>query len=195
MNKDLFQLYEKDSGNQDLLILTDEADAITGYLEKAACHKGGGQLHQAFSIFIFDDALRLLLHRRAASKPLWPLFWTNTVCSHPRKGEERLPAAYRRLKEEMGLECASGLHFLFKFQYAAAYRDIGSENELCAVFVGRTNQPPAPDPHEIDAFRYIKIPDLDQELNDSPEQFTPWFKIEWSRIRQEFLPTIKNLPL
>jgi isopentenyl-diphosphate delta-isomerase len=28
---------------------------------------------------------------------------------------------------------------------------------------------------------------LDAELRVSPERFTPWFKLEWNRIREDFL--------
>jgi isopentenyl-diphosphate Delta-isomerase len=40
-------------------------------------------LHRAFSVFLFDEEGRLLLQRRAGSKITFPLFWTNTCCSHP----------------------------------------------------------------------------------------------------------------
>jgi isopentenyl-diphosphate delta-isomerase len=43
----------------------------------------GPILHRAFSVFLFDEQGRLLLQRRAASKITFPLYWTNTCCSHP----------------------------------------------------------------------------------------------------------------
>lgn len=181
-NNKLEERYARDSGFEDLLILVDEGDNVTGHQSKAACHEGAGILHRAFSIFIFDSRGHLLLHRRSALKPLWPLYWTNSVCSHPRKGEDYQSAAQRRLKEEIGID--TPLTYLFKFQYQAPFKDIGSENEMCAVFTGQSDDAVTVDPAEIAECRYISPEDLDREILETPEQFTPWFKIEWERIKK-----------
>jgi isopentenyl-diphosphate delta-isomerase len=182
MNDELKARYAVDSGALDLLILVDGEDRIQGHLDKVECHRGQGVLHRAFSIFIFNSSGQLLLQRRSAAKALWPLFWSNSVCSHPRKGEEYLEAATRRLREEMGIE--TSLRFLFRFQYQAAYQDIGSENELCSVFIGESDGPVVVDPGEIAEWRFISPGELDVELNAHPQDFTPWFKMEWMRIRE-----------
>ena len=44
------------SSEAEELILVDENDRETGFLSKAACHDGAGQLHRAFSVFLFNDA-------------------------------------------------------------------------------------------------------------------------------------------
>jgi len=40
-------------------------------------------LHRAFSVFLFNSEGKLLMQQRAAQKVTYPLFWTNTCCSHP----------------------------------------------------------------------------------------------------------------
>ena len=70
------------------LILVDEEDRVIGHEEKERCHDGAGKLHRAFSVFLFDGRGRMLIQRRSAAKRLWPLFWSNSCCSHPRQGEE-----------------------------------------------------------------------------------------------------------
>ena len=77
------------SSDDEALILVDDQDNEVGFLNKADCHVGDGVLHRAFSVFLFDDAGRLLLQHRASGKPLWPLYWSITCCSHPRRGETR----------------------------------------------------------------------------------------------------------
>lgn len=47
-----------------------------------------GQLHRAFSVFLFDLEGRLLLQQRAHSKITFPGVWTNTCCSHQLYGFE-----------------------------------------------------------------------------------------------------------
>ena len=97
------------------LILVDAKDNIIGYESRERCHQGKGLRHRAFSIFIFDDQKQLLVQRRSVEKVLWPLHWSNSLCSHPRRGESYEEAAMRRLKEELGFE--TPLQLLFKFQY------------------------------------------------------------------------------
>src|SRR5271168_4249843 len=118
--------------DSDTLILVDAADCRLGSMSKARCHEGRGVLHRAFSLLIFNGDGELLLQQRAPSKRLWPLYWSNSCCSHPRGAESMEMATRRRLYEELGIRC--DLQFLFKFQYQAQFETAGSEQELCSVF-------------------------------------------------------------
>ena len=82
----------------------------------------------------------------------------------------------------------SQLTFLFKFQYHAMFNDIGSEHELCSVFVGNVTGRPEPDfnPTEIAATAWVSVDTVDEWLNDDNVQTTPWFAMEWKRIKDEF---------
>lgn len=165
------------------LILVDEHDQEIGHLSKAEAHLGSGCLHRAFSLFVFDLRGRLLMQRRAASKRLWPDYWSNSCCSHPRRGEDIRDAIHRRLHQELHLQCP--LEFLFKFQYQAQFDHDGAEHELCSVYAGRTGDTPDLNRNEVSDLRYIEPAQLDQEMHESPRAFTPWFKLEWQRIRCE----------
>ena len=121
--------------DSEALILVDEADRSLGVLSKALCHEGRGVLHRAFSLLIFNERGELLIQQRAASKRLWPMYWSNSCCSHPRGDESLETATQRRLYEELGIGCP--LQFLFKFQYQAQFDATGAENELCSVYIGR----------------------------------------------------------
>lgn len=172
------------SSEADTLILVDGNDVQTGTLSKAACHDGIGQRHRAFSLFIFSPAGEVLLQRRAAGKRLWPLFWSNSCCSHPRAGEELVVAAGRRLHEELGLTAT--LEYLYRFEYVARYGDLGSEHELCSVFAGQTDATPAVNDTEIADWRWVAPDALSSELAQDPDRFTPWFQLEWQHICREF---------
>src|SRR5207249_8206455 len=117
------------------LILVDDADCEVGHLGRAECHTGRGVLHRAFSLLIFNEAGELLLQQRAGSKRLWPLYWSNSCCSHPRRSESLETAIHRRLREGLGV--GGRLHFLFKSNYQAQLADSGAEQELCSVYMGR----------------------------------------------------------
>lgn len=74
---------------EDILILVDSDDREIGFDEKMKVHIKG-QLHRAFSLFIYDKRKkRLLLHRRSFGKYHSGGLWTNSCCSHPRQGEIR----------------------------------------------------------------------------------------------------------
>ena len=171
------------SSEDEELILVDENDREQGHLSKAACHDGAGVLHRAFSAFLFNAAGELLLQQRAESKRLWPGFWSNSCCSHPRRGESMRTATGRRLDEELNL--AAELRFVYKFRYQAPYADLGSEHELCHVYLGRIGDEVNPNSQEISAIRFVSAGALERELGESPERFTPWFKLEWDALKTD----------
>ena len=144
------------------LILVDEADREVGFLSKERCHEGRGVLHRAFSLLIFNDRGELLLQRRSAAKRLWPHYWSNSCCSHPRQAETMESAIHRRLYEELGLACP--LHFLFKFQYHAQFDNVGAEHEVCSVFIGRSTGQVRIDHNEIADWRWVSPDALAQEM-------------------------------
>jgi isopentenyl-diphosphate delta-isomerase len=179
------------SFDDEKLILVDTEDNILGYEEKLACHMGAGKLHRAFSIFIFNSKRELLLQKRSAEKLLWPLIWSNSCCSHPRKGEEYEHATHRRLKEELGID--TDLKYLFKFKYQVPYKNVGSEHELCSVFIGKCDDPVAVNPTEISEWEYISIAQLNRDMEEQPEKYSPWFKMEWQRIREIYMGEVEKL--
>ena len=167
------------------LILVDELDREIGFKAKTACHLGKGVLHRAFSIFVLNSSNELLLQQRSGTKMLWPSYWSNTCCSHPRRGEAMEDAVTRRLKQELGFECP--LEFLYKFKYQAQFGAIGAEHEYCWVYYGRYDGPVDVNVNEIEAWRWIDVASLERELATTPDRFTPWFKMEWVHIKGNYL--------
>jgi isopentenyl-diphosphate delta-isomerase len=174
------------------LILVDEADREVGYLSKARCHEGRGVLHRAFSLLIFNESGELLLQRRSAAKRLWPHYWSNSCCSHPRRSESMESAIHRRLNEELGLTCP--LQFLFKFQYQAQFDDVGAEHELCSVFIGRSAGEVRIDQSEISDWRWVSPEDIEAQMRGAGAQrFTPWFTMEWERVWRDHRMAVRAL--
>lgn len=172
------------SSESDTLILVNERDEAIGSADKAECHDGDGLLHRAFSVLIFNTRGELLLQERASGKRLWGGYWSNSCCSHPRLGESMAEASRRRVWEELGLSLE--LSYLYKFQYHAFFGDSGSERELCWVYLGVTDKRPSVNANEISRWRYIGRDELEHELENQPETFTPWFQMEWREIRNNY---------
>ena len=173
------------SNASEQLILVDEFDREIGFKAKNDAHLGKGTLHRAFSIFVFNSANELLLQQRSPSKMLWPNYWSNTCCSHPRRGEAMQEAVVRRLKQELGFECP--LTFLYKFKYQAQFGAIGAEHEYCSVYYGHYDGPADVNVNEIAAWRWVDVETLERELAATPDGFTPWFKMEWVHIKANYL--------
>jgi isopentenyl-diphosphate delta-isomerase len=163
----------------EFVVLVDEQDNPIGKMEKQQAHIEG-LLHRAFSIFIFNSEKKLLLQKRASSKYHCGGLWTNSCCSHPRENENIQDAANRRLAEEMGMQCS--LKPIFTFMYRAEFDNGLIEHEFDHVFFGESDQNPKINPEEVETYRYIAMENLQQEVKEFPENFTPWFIIALGRV-------------
>ena len=156
------------------VILVDENDKEIGTCEKLKAHKEG-KLHRAFSIFIFNSKGELLLQQRAKEKYHSGGLWTNTVCSHPEPNKDILKSIKSRLKEEMGF--STKVKELFSFIYKSDYKNGLIEYEFDHVFFGLYEKNPKPNPEEVMDFKWIKIEDIKNDINNNPNKYTSWFKV------------------
>ena len=172
------------------VVLVNEEDEAVGTAEKLRAHTEGW-LHRALSVFVFDEAGRLLLHQRAADKYHSGGLWSNTCCSHPHPDESPVDAARRRLHEEMGFSCA--LHPAFHFTYHAPVGANLTEHEYDHVFVGLVNDVPVrPDPAEVADWTWMSPSTLRDDVAARPERYTVWFRRLLDRALDE-APSTESL--
>jgi len=170
------------------VILVDQDDNPIGKEDKVKCHLPNGKLHRAFTALIFDGDGRLLLTKRSGSKMLWPKYWDGSIASHPREGEEYWQAGERRIPEEIGVGCK--MVKLNKFEYHVPYKDIGSENEICATLIGKMGAWESMNKlgdqrsrmleefaNEISDIKWIKPDELKKELEKNMDEYCPWMVI------------------
>ncbi|MFF4607184.1 isopentenyl-diphosphate Delta-isomerase [Streptomyces sp. NPDC001339] len=156
-----------------MLELVDEDGTTIGTAEKLAAHQPPGQLHRAFSVFLFDNKGRLLLQRRAPGKYHSPGVWSNTCCGHPYPGEQPFVAAARRTAEELGVAPAL-LSEAGTVRYNHPDPDSGLvEQEYNHLFVGLVRAEPAPDPEEVGEFAFVTPRELAERHARAP--FSSWF--------------------
>jgi isopentenyl-diphosphate delta-isomerase len=156
---------------EERVILVDAMDREIGSEEKLRAHERG-VLHRAFSIFLLDGSGRVLLQRRAAGKYHSAGLWSNTCCGHPRPGESTAAAATRRLREEMGIECA--LVERFAFVYQATLGSGLAEHEYDHVFTGRFSGTATPDPDEVEDCQWMALTLLAEDCAAMPERYSAW---------------------
>jgi isopentenyl-diphosphate Delta-isomerase len=153
--------------------LIDRSGLVTGSRDSQLAHRQG-DLHEAFSVAIFDSRGRMLLQRRSPEKIRFPSLWTNACCSHTRAGVPILDGARERLVDEMGFQVP--LLKVASFVYRA--RDEASgliEHEFDHVLVGRFDGDPVPDPREASEARWMGWSSLLRDLAANPKAYTPWF--------------------
>jgi isopentenyl-diphosphate Delta-isomerase len=156
------------------IILVDENDSVIGVGEKIKAHLDG-QLHRAFSIFIFNSSGELLLQKRARAKYHSGALWSNTCCSHPRPSESTMNAAHRRLNEEMGFDCK--LVEIFKVVYKVKVDECFLEHEYDHILIGQFEGEPAPDFNEIEDWKWVTVSELKEDMERTSKDYTLWLII------------------
>lgn len=155
------------------VILVDENDQVLGTMEKIQAHREG-LLHRAFSVLIFNDQGKMLIHKRASDKYHCGGLWTNACCSHPRLNEETIDAAKRRLIEEMGFTC--DLKYVDSFIYKVDFENGLTEHEYDHMFIGKYNDPFQPNPEEVEDWKFLSINEIKKDIEKQPDLYTFWFK-------------------
>ena len=164
---------------EEQVILVDREDVAIGVMGKMFAHETG-ELHRAFSVFVFNQQGELLLQQRALDKYHSAGKWTNTCCSHPRPGELTLDAANRRLLEEMGMVC--NLNYEFNFLYKASFSNDLTEHEIDHVYFGVSDDVPIINPEEVASYKYVNLEDLNKDIIDNPDNYTAWLKVCFNKV-------------
>jgi isopentenyl-diphosphate delta-isomerase len=156
-----------------MIELVDEDGRTIGTAEKLSAHQPPGRAHRAFSVFLFDEAGRLLVQRRALAKYHSPGVWSNTCCGHPYPGEPPFLAATRRTAEELGAAPA-----LLREAGTVSYHhpDPASglvEREYNHLFAGLVTAPLRPDPEEVAETAFVTPRELERRRAGEP--FSAWF--------------------
>lgn len=161
--------------DSELIVLVDEDGEPIGTADKLASHHGETPLHLAFSCYVFDEAGRLLVTRRATHKLVWPGVWTNTVCGHPAPGESMIAAIERRLQYELGMRAHEIELVLPRYRYRAPpFRGI-VEHEFCPVFVALAADEPTPNPAEVQDVAWVQWSDFVRDAQTDRDDVYSWW--------------------
>lgn len=164
---------------QQMVILVDEHDSQIGLEEKIAAHRKA-LLHRAFSVLIYNSKGEMLLQQRALNKYHAGGLWSNTCCSHPKPGESVEDATHRRLQEELGFDCT--LTKQTQFIYNLPVGNGLTEHEYLHVFSGIYEDAVHINPIEVAEVRWISEKDLQAEVTEHPQLFTPWFLLLLQKV-------------
>ena len=153
-------------------------------------------LHRAFSVFLFNSEGKLLMQQRAAAKHTFPLYWTNTCCSHPlwvtaemelqggavSAVEGAKVAAIRKLEQELGIVDlkTEDLKFITKLHYQAPDKNrVWGEHEIDYLYIAQADVSTKVNPNEIEQLRWVNQADLKEIVRKADAgdgDVTPWSK-------------------
>lgn len=159
----------------------DEDGRPIGTRPKRDVHAAETPLHRGVSCYVFDPRGRLLITRRASTKVTFPGLWSNTVCGHPGPGESDEAAVLRRARHELALPVHGVVTAISDFRYRATFNGI-EENEVCPVYVARTDSCPDPNPDEVDDWRWVTWTDLIDSVAAMPGSFSYWCRLQVAQL-------------
>ena len=156
---------------------------VVGTRPKRYVHHGHTPLHLAFSCYLFDEAGRFLLTRRAYTKHTWPGVVTNSCCGHPAPDEPLESAIERRTREELGISPIDLTLVLPTFSYRATMADGTVENELCPVFTALASPTtPTPNPDEVDSADWLQWTTFTADVLTGERQVSPWCALQVAEL-------------
>eukprot|EP01038_Epipyxis_sp_PR26KG_P007260 gene7260-9897_t len=203
-------LNQNDLMIRDECIVVNESDEIVGHNNKKDTHTFSkelprGQLHRAFSVFLFNSEGKLLLQQRAAEKITFPNVWTNTCCSHPLYGFDPNEvdtlenvkkgkvdgvknAAVRKLEHELGISSKKikikDFKYLTRLHYWAAdvvtwgKESPWGEHEIDYILFIKADVELNINPEEVKDTKYVTLLELKDMMGTSSGLlWSPWFRI------------------
>ncbi|MEE1618569.1 isopentenyl-diphosphate Delta-isomerase [Brachybacterium sp. J153] len=170
------------SDPEDVVVLVDPDGTPRGVAPRASVHTESTPLHRAFSCHVVREDGRVLLTRRALTKRTWPGVWTNSVCGHPRPGEDDLAAISRRAQDELGLAVHDVQCVLPGYRYRAQDASGVVENEICPVYLARATAEPMPHPDEVMDLRWVDPAELTALVGAAPWIISPWAAEQLARL-------------
>lgn len=103
----------------ELVDVVDEGDRVIAQATRRDIRRRNLR-HRGVYVFVFNATGQLLVHRRTATKDVFPDCWDIAVGGVVRAGEDYESAARRELSEELGVPAAVRLRRLFPVRYADA---------------------------------------------------------------------------
>ncbi len=128
-------------------------------------------IRRVVRVFLFNDKKEVLLQQRSAKKLLYPNFWENSVTGHVDVGETDEQAAARELDEEMRISEVE-LKKISTIYCEEPYNN-RTLRRFEVIFVGKFNGQARIDPEETSDYRWVPLRDLQKELQEHKEEFTP----------------------
>lgn len=142
----------------ELIDIVDEHDRVVGQARRGDAYARGLR-HRCAFILVRDAAGRIFVHRRTATKLVFPSMYDMFVGGVVGAGESYDAAAARESAEELGVTGLAAPEFRLKCEY----RD-GRHLWWCAVYEARCDAPVRPQVEEIDWYALLTDAEVERRL-------------------------------
>ena len=133
--------------------------------------------HRTVCILFRDNAGRILVHRRAAAKRVFPKYYDMFVAGMVPAGETYDQAARREAAEEVGQRNIV-LRPLGKWRF-----DDDKVPQWSSVYTARVTGPVVPQPEEVEWFGFLTAAELDESI--AQNDYCPDSLYLYRRLRDE----------
>lgn len=167
----------------EILDIVDEHDRVIGQAPRGEAYARGLR-HRCAFILARDAAGRVFVHRRTATKLVFPSLYDMFVGGVVGAGESYDDAALREAEEELGVSGLPRPTYLFKFRYD----DDGGHSWWSAVYEVRCELPVRPQVEEVAWHDFLTEEDLTARLGAwewVPDGLAAWERLREWRARKE----------
>jgi len=156
--------------------IVDAFDRVIGTARRKDVHANGWK-HRAVHIMVRRADGDVFLQRRSMSKDCHPGVWDSSASGHLDSGESYDKAAIRELREELGVLVDS------VSEVGALDASVITGQEFVRIYRVDHEGPFMLHPDEIQEGRWISVSELDQWVQQSPQDFAPCFRKVWETVR------------
>ncbi|MEU2335685.1 NUDIX domain-containing protein [Streptomyces sp. NPDC013172] len=160
----------------EILDIVDENDRVTGQAPRGEAYARGLR-HRCVFIQAKDASGRIFVHRRTATKLVFPSLYDMFVGGVVGAGESYDDAALREAEEELGVTGLPRPAFLFKFLYANG----SGQSWWSAVYEVRCALPVRPQVEEVAWHDFLSDEELSARLGEW--EWVPDGLAAWERLR------------
>jgi isopentenyldiphosphate isomerase len=155
------------------IVTADDVVIATG--SRADVHRCGLR-HRAVHMLVYNSRGEMYVQQRAFTKDCSPGMWDTAAAGHVNSGEGYVDAAYRELREELGLADVP-LDYIFDLPASPA-----TGNEFVKVYRCSTDAVLIPDPIEIADGHWLAASALAERLQREPHAFTATFRLIYATL-------------
>lgn len=155
--------------------IVDEQDRVIGKAPRSQCHGDPSLVHRVAHVLVLNKKGHLLLQKRSPHKDIQPDKWDTSVGGHLNVGEDYETAAYREMKEELGID-GPDLEFLYAYPLRNTIESENVQTYLCH-YDGEISY----NPDEITQVRSWARDEIEKNLGSGI--FTPNFEEEYQYYR------------
>jgi isopentenyl-diphosphate Delta-isomerase len=152
---------------EELIIEVDRHNKPIGLRPRTDFH-GGKRIHRGAHLLLFNSSGKLLLQKRPDTMRLYPGVYTASVSGFV-DNESTETCIQREMQEEIGLQAP--VKELFTFFHTDQH-----DSAFATVYTATSDGPLTFNEHEVAGHRWVALIELEEELAEHPERFSPVFR-------------------